>query len=268
MNSGVKCGVAGIGVFGPGMTSWTTARDVLAGRTSYAPTEAPVPPAALLPPAERRRATITTRLALTVAQEALTNAGADPTTVRTVFASSSGSADIIHEICAALAVSDFQISPTKFHNSVHNAASGYYSIAAGSMRSATSLCAYDGSVAAGLLEAAVHVVAENVPVLLVCFDVPYPFPLSHARPMEGTWASALLLTPATMHAPVSMSLDVSGAAAETTMTDATLEYARVHNPAARVLPLLAALARGEGKSEGEVVLRQQNDGALTVRVHA
>jgi hypothetical protein len=265
----MKCGITGVGLFGPGFASWQTAREILAGNAPYMPAEASVPPATLLPAAERRRATGTTRLALTVAQEALAMAGADPTMVATVFASSSGSADIIHDTCTMLAANDFQISPTKFHNSVHNAASGYYSIAAASMRAATSLCAYDGSVAAGLLEAATQLHAAQVhadpaPVLLVCFDMPYPFPLSLARPMQGAWASALLLTPHTSGAGTGISIELRGAAAETTLRDAALEHARLNNPSARVLPLLAAIALGGG----EVLLRQQNGSTLTVRVQA
>lgn len=264
----MKCTVLGVGVFGPGLICWPSARAVLRGEAVYAHCEPAVPPATLLPPAERRRATTTTRLALTAAQEALVLSGIDPTTVPVVFASSSGSADIIHDICAMLAADDYQISPTKFHNSVHNAASGYYSIAAGSHRGATSLCAYNGSAAAGLLETAVQVNDGGAPVLLVSFDAPYPFPLSVVRPMRDAWAIALLLgssTPASRVAQLSLTV-VHGATAESIVEEPVLEAARMRNPAARMLPLLAALARRDGRAAQTVDLRQQNGSALHVEV--
>ena len=43
------------------------------------------------------------------------------------------------------------ISPTQFHNSVHNAAAGYWHIAAGSAAPSLSVGGHDGAFAAGLL---------------------------------------------------------------------------------------------------------------------
>ena len=94
-----------------------------------------------------------------------------------------------------LAAGDYQISPTKFHNSVHNAASGYYSIAVASHSAVTSLCAFDGTATAALLETAVQAIAAHSPVLMVCYDLPYPFPLSEARPTVDAWSLALVLAP-------------------------------------------------------------------------
>ena len=36
---------------------------------------------------------------------------------------------VIHEICEALATDEREVSPTRFHNSVHNASAGYWGIA-------------------------------------------------------------------------------------------------------------------------------------------
>ena len=264
----MKCAVLGVGVFGPGLLSWQEARAVFRDEAAYAHLESILPPAALLPPAERRRAPPTTRLALTAAQDALAASGVDPKTVPVVFATSSGSGDVIHDICAMLAADDTQISPTKFHNSVHNAASGYYSIAAGSHRGATSLCAHDGSAVAGLLEAAVQVADGGETVLLVAFDAPYPFPLSAARPMSDSWAIGLLLGDRECASPLArLTFSVAdGTIAESTVAEPALEAARVHNPTARLLPLVAAIARRDGSTLQRIVLRQQNGGSLHVEV--
>ena len=66
--------------------------------------------------------------------------------------SSDGDGEIVHRLCTALASPAAEVSPTDFHNSVHNAATGYWSIGAHSSAPSTALCAYDGSFAAGLLE--------------------------------------------------------------------------------------------------------------------
>ncbi len=264
----ISCAVLGIGVFGPGLPDWPAAREVLSGSTAYVRTDSIVPPSELLPAAERRRATPSTRIALTAAQQALTHAKLDATTLPAVFGSSSGNPDIIHDICAMLAAGDYQISPTKFHNSVHNAASGYYSIAVASHRAVTSLCAFDGTAPAALLEAAVQALADQTPVLMVCYDLPYPFPLSAARPTIDAWALALALAPENFASAVAHLTLLDGAAdadndvADTALIDPTLDAMRIGNPTARLLPLLAALARPQ---PGEVVLRQGSGRALRVR---
>ncbi len=280
----IDCAVLGIGVFGPGLADWPAARAVLSGSAAYARTDNSALPSGLLPLAERRRATPSTRIALTAAQQALTHANLDAKTVPAVFGSSSGNPDIIHDICAMLATGDYQISPTKFHNSVHNAASGYYSIAVASHSAVTSLCAFDGTAPAALLEAAVQATADQTPVLMVCYDVPYPFPLSEARPTVDAWALSLVLAPpgfASAAAQLTLTdaaddvadtalADAADDVADTALADAALESARIGNPTARLLPLFEALAQPKSSAHwsahwSEVVLRQGNGRAMRVR---
>lgn len=256
----------GIGVFGPGFANWSEARQVLSGTAAYVRAGNAAPSSSLLPAAERRRATPSTRIALTAAQQALAHAGLAATNVPAVFGSSSGNPDIIHDICAMLAAGDYQISPTKFHNSVHNAASGYYSIAVASHRAVTSLCAFDGTAPAALLETAVQAIAAQTPVLMVCYDLPYPFPLSEARPTIDAWALGLVLAPAGFEPAIARLTFTDGSgqeAIDTALTDAALESIRLGNATARMLPLFAALAQ---PSASEIVLRQGNGRALRVAV--
>ena len=77
------------------------------------------------------------------------------------------------------------VSPTRFTNSVHNAAAGCWHIAVASRASSTSLCAFDGSFGAGLIEAATSVHLSGQPVLLVASDSPYPEPLNSVRPASS-----------------------------------------------------------------------------------
>jgi hypothetical protein len=237
--------VAGIGVWAPQLPSWEQCRGRLRGETVATEQEpAKLPPASWLPPAERRRATLGARIVSSVAQEALSQAGWDRSALPSVFASSSGSPEITDELCAMLAAGDTQISPTKFHNSVHNAAAGYYSIAVGCQAASISLGAFDGSAGSGLLEAAAQIADSGAPLLFVSFDLPYTGPLAEVRAVDRPWGIALALSPAAETAArARLSLQWEATAADATpCRDAALEHARLHNPTARLLPLLAALA--------------------------
>jgi hypothetical protein len=213
------------------MVGWPAAARVLSGESPFRPQPVPRPAVDLLPPAERRRCAASVAWALAVAQEA--TAGLPREDFSVVFASSDGDGDIVHRLCTALAVPAPQVSPTDFHNSVHNAATGYWSIGAHSNAPSTALCAYDASFGAGLLEAACQAAIEARRVLLIAVDLPYPPPLAAHRPVGHGFAAALALGPG---AGLELSLDDGAPGA------LPLE-AFAGNAAAAALPLLAALAR-------------------------
>ena len=206
---------------------------MLSSQQSFAPQPVARPSVSVLPPAERRRCALTVAWALAVAQEAAAQSGLPREHYQVVFASSDGDGDIQHRICSALATPAAQVSPTDFHNSVHNAAPGYWSIGAHSGAPSTALCAYDGSFAAGLLEAACQVNVDARPVLLITVDLPFPPPLAAHRPVKHGFAAALALAP--------------GAGLEVALEDGVPSAAPLAafegNAAAACLPLLAALAR-------------------------
>ena len=174
--------VLGIGIWGPGLLGWTKSLPVLQGRQDPAFEEAMPPPSALLSATERRRSGLSVRLALAVAQEASAMAGIPPGAVRSVFGTSNGDGPVVHAILETLAGPDRQVSPTQFHNSVHNAAAGYWSIGAGSQMPALCLGCHDATFAAALLKAAAEGQAEGSPVLLCVYDAPMPEPLAAGSP--------------------------------------------------------------------------------------
>jgi hypothetical protein len=239
--------IEGIGIAGPGLDDWSRARPVLSGLMAYEPAAFVPRPVTLLPPAERRRAGSAVRLAIGVASEALAHAGRDPTTMAMVFTSSGGDGDTVHEILCVLATEGREVSPTRFHNSVHNAPAGYWAVATGSCEPSTSLCAYDASFAAGLLDAAAQAQVDDRPVTLVAYDLPYPDPLQTVRPIVDLAGLALVLTPwPTDRSLARIGIMPGGPGIEPTpMLDLRLERLRAGNPAARGLPLLAAIARGQ-----------------------
>ena len=238
--------VEGVGLLGSGLCGWQASRAVLAGVEPHLHAPAVIPPSDMLPAAERRRIGVPVKLALAVGREAFVNAGRDAAATATVFTSSGGDGENVHQICETLASAEREVSPTRFHNSVHNAAAGYWGIATGSREPSTSLCCYDASFAAGLLEAAAQVTADRTAVALLAYDQRYPQPLHAARPIGDAFAVALVLVPQRTDRTFAV-LDISQVPADqspTRMTQASLETVRVSVPAGRSLPVLAALARG------------------------
>ncbi|MDO8990246.1 MAG: beta-ketoacyl synthase chain length factor [Sideroxyarcus sp.] len=257
--------VEGIGLLGPGLDGWLTGRAVLAGEAAYVAAPTNLRASDMLPAAERRRAGVPIKLALAVGQEAFLHAARETKSASTVFTSSGGDNDNVHAINNILATAPREVSPTRFHNSVHNAAAGYWCIAAGSHEPSTSLCAYDASFPAGLLESATQVTVDDAVVVLIAYDHPYPEPLNAVRPISAAFGTALILTPRqTEKSLASIEVEfVSGNAQETTMQDAGLEALRCGVPAARALPLLAALAGGK---EAQLSIAYFSDNHLSVRV--
>jgi hypothetical protein len=257
--------VDGIGLLGPGIGDWPAGARLLAGETAWvrAPTVLPAPEC--LPSAERRRTGTVVRLALAVGLEATARAGADPAALAAVFTSSGGDGQNCHEICQVLASAERHLSPTRFHNSVHNAAAGYWGIATGATPACNALCAYDASFAAGLLEALTQVAVEKTSVLLIAYDASYPEPLRRHRPIPDAFGVALVLAPAASAASQArLSASLTDAPADS-MAEAALDALRRSIPAARSLPLLAHLARRTG---GCVVLDYLDSRRLAVDVSA
>jgi len=264
----IAVAIRGIGFIAPGLADWPAARSVLAETAAYAGGTFDPPAPDGLPSAERRRASLSTRLAIAVAQQAVAQSGVDPATLASVFVSTDSDGGILHHICQALASPHPEISPTRFHNSVHNAASGYWTIAVQSNAPANLVTGTDEVFGAGLLEAAVQASVESRNVLLVAYDVPAPPPLLALHPVAAAGGLALLLAPdAAARDVATLRLEVmpAGKANVSKMPDATLEALRLANPVGRAIPLLAPIARGESRS---VVLDLNAENALRVQVDA
>jgi hypothetical protein len=243
--------VEGIGLLGPGLPNWEQGRQYLNGSLPYVAARCVLPMPMALPAAERRRAGAVIKASLAVGQEAVTASGLQANALASVFSSSSGDGVNCHEICSALASDDRLISPTRFHNSVHNASSGYWSISSAAMASASVLCAHDASFAAGLLEAMTQCVVDASPVLLVVYDTDYPEPLHNKRPIPDTMGVALVLSPRL------------GARSLARITLAEAGYLRQSIPVARALPLLQAIAKEQA---GPMVLGYLDEVQLALEV--
>ncbi len=231
-----------IGICGPGLSGWKDSQAIFTGTLPYQQSATEIAASDYLPAAERRRVGTAVKLALAAAKDALSSGHHDASQLLSVFSSSGGDGDNCHIICEALTSSDRLLSPTRFTNSVHNAPSGYWGIALKARPASTSLCAFDGSFSAGLLEAATQANQANAPVLLIAYDTPYPEPLRATRPIAHSMGVALVVSPKPTNATLASITISLGKAVPTRMTDPGLEALRINVPAARCLPLLRAIA--------------------------
>lgn len=253
----------GVGLCGPGLTGWEQACEVFTGRQPYLAAPTTLSAVDRLPPAERRRVGIPVKLSMAIGLEAAHHAGADLADLATVFSSTEADCDNTHAILETLASSDRALSPTRFHNSVHNAASGYWGIATGSMQPSSSLCAYDATFAAGLLEAATQARTSGKACLLMAYDTSFPQPLKSLRHIPAAMGVALVINPRqTPAARALLTLTLSDAPA-TQMPQDDMEHLRLSIPAARSLPLLAFLANAHN---GAVVLEYLDNLRLGINV--
>jgi hypothetical protein len=235
--------IEGVGLLGPGLTNWESSQAILSGQQPYQPQKAVIPPPELLPAAERRRCGAAIKLALATSLEAIAAAKLDAASLASVFSSSHGDGHNCHAICEMLASDDRQISPTRFHNSVHNAAAGYWSIATGAMATSSVLCAFDASFGAGLLEALTQVVVDDTRSVLMTGETEYPEPLHNVRPLPDALGIALVLAPQrSPQAIAQIKVAITNDAADR-LDDMALEALRLAIPAARGLPLLRAITQ-------------------------
>jgi hypothetical protein len=231
--------IEGIGFWANGLPNWSAAQ-AFQRDGSLAEGAARRPAPELLPPNERRRAPDTVALAIEVAQAACRAADCDPATLSSVFTSTHGDLAITDYMCSTLAENPLGISPTRFHNSVHNAAAGYWTIGNGCMAPATAISAYDASFAQGLIEAIAQLADDASRVLLVGYDAQSAGPLAPVSRSEGLLGGALVLGRGPRAGAISLdvTLQSGGARGEAGRLGELLGA----NAMAPMLPLFALLA--------------------------
>ena len=244
--------IEGIGFWTDGLPSWQSARAFVADGSL--PADAPRKPSPqLLAPNERRRAPETVAVALEVALAACTEAGRDPSHLPSVFASTHGDLAITDYMCSTLASEPRAISPTKFHNSVHNAAAGYWTIGNGCMQGTTAISAFDASFAQGLVEALAQLADGAEAVLLAGYDNAAVGPLETMSHSRGLLGAALVLS----HGAGDLRLRATLVDGEPPRPAGALARHAAGNSMAPMLPLFDALANGD-----DVVLLKAGPGRV------
>ncbi len=167
--------VLGQGLWAPGF------RDAVAWRGGVPDRDVTAPPADLLPPALRRRASALSRMVAEATAAAAAQSGSDLARVSIVLGSVFGEIAAAVEMIGSFREGEGMPSPTRFHNSVHNTAVGYASIATANRGLATAIAAGDDTAAMALLEAFGILDERGGEVLLVLADEAVPPPLASRR---------------------------------------------------------------------------------------
>lgn len=180
------------GVLAPGIGSLSELLALHRTGHSGATAGLELPSPKVLPANERRRASQVVRLALACAEQALQTSPFAVDTLRIVCASDEGTGEVCQQMLEALATTRL-VSPLLFHNSVHNAPSGYLSIGYQNRQSATSVSLGQESFASGLLCAASEACTSAQPVLLLAYDPPMTEPMRALLPVVHATASAWII---------------------------------------------------------------------------
>lgn len=207
------------------------------------------PDAALLEGPLRRRATPLTRMAVEVFQQAAEHAERGPTpkptpipktnTVSSVWATAYGEHTPAIKLLEMMQRGEGKLSPTHFHNSVHNTASGYASIATGNVAPSTTLTGGVELVASALFEACCLLESSGRDVALVVADEALQAPFDRAD-TRTPLAIAFLLSPRSERA-LGVLTKLRRASVAGVPCDGP--FGNLHISAA--LPLLEQIVRGE-----------------------
>jgi Beta-ketoacyl synthase, N-terminal domain len=248
-----KLDIVGIGTWSPFFGNWDEFRHgVETGKWQF---DIELQPD-LIPSRELRRAPQLVKMAVEVMSQACDMASATPDDVAAVFSSAMGDMQITDYMCRALAETPKLISPTKFHNSVHNAAPGYWSITTGAFSAGNAVSAFGYTSTMALLEASIQASEENLPVLVVTQEIAATRTLKDICPSEQPFAAGLLLAPpgSSTNAMFSMEFTVEDEPCQWPATSEELHQRLGSNTGAKLLPLLSNLA-----------LLNRNDAAVAMR---
>jgi len=148
-----------------------------------------------IPANERRRAPLIVRLAVEASWQATQKVGISPQDLKCVFVSGLGDTSLTDYMCSVLASDMKKLSPTKFHNSVHNAPAGYWTISTEVMGAANSVAGFEHSVAVTLMDAIIQCNYEKAPILIAFYDAPVAEPFKALLKNEHAFAAAIVIYP-------------------------------------------------------------------------
>lgn len=240
----IEFSIAGIGAWGSNFQNWQQLKQLLNGESlDEHGLKGPKPD--IIPANERRRAPLPVRLAVETSWQATQASVYDPKDLSCVFVSGLGDTQLTDYMCKVLAGENKALSPTKFHNSVHNAAAGYWTISTGCMQAANSVAGFDESVSLTLLEALIQADAEQRPMLMTFYDAPSSQILKKLLKNEQSFAVSMIVVPSSLtgnKADYSITVEPQACTWPEASWSDDLNNCYQTNPVARILPLLSVLA--------------------------
>lgn len=197
----------------------------------------------------RRRASPLTRISVEVFDQATTAAGIDPSAIPTIWATAHGEHGTAIKLLKMMLRGEGKVSPTHFHNSVHNTPSAYASIAGGNACASTTLTGGSELVASAILEAFCHLESGTPEIAVILADEPLHEPFDRDD-MQAALGIAFCFSAE----PANSTLRLSGLRRE------ALTRAKPHDRIGGLhvsagLPLLEQIVAGK---PGTVVLENEN----------
>jgi hypothetical protein len=254
-------------IYVTGLSLWTPGFASVEALASGARDESVIDCASAWVPARLLRgASRLTRMLGESAEKACAAGGADPKTVATIYGSDYGEIETMVILLDTIFRGDGQLSPMRFKNSVHNAASGLGSIGQGNQSFSTSLASGKRTFEASMIEAMALLDERGGTAVVACADDSLPEPL---RQLEGWEALAvgLCLTvdegAKTLATLTGLAPDHAESARATTFAGRAIEPRVAANAVAGALPLLDAVW---SKRAGRVSLAPGVSGAFAVDV--
>lgn len=238
----LKFSILGVGAWGLNFRNWAELSALLQGQ-SLVTEGVTAPKPEIIPANERRRAPLSVKLAVESSWQATQASGIDAADLSCVFVSGLGDTALTDYMCKTLAGENKALSPTKFHNSVHNAAAGYWTISTGCQRAANSIAGFQESGSLTLLEAIVQAHAQMRPQLLTFYDAPVSPVLQSILKNQHAFALSLVIQPWPAQQQPSADLSFNASVVQSACSwpelalDPQLQDCYQHNPAAKVLAL-------------------------------
>ena len=240
--------IAGLGVWSSTFSNW---KEFSIGVNTGVWQSGSVLQPAMIPAKERRRAPQSVKLAIEVMAQACETTSLDPAGTAAVFSSAMGDMQITDYLCRTLAKAPRTVSPTQFHNSVHNATTGYWSITSQSHAATNAISAYTYTAPMAFLEAAIQCLEDQTPVLLVTQEMAAPKLLHNTCPSKQPFSAAILLTSAgACPNPIaSVEFSVSKKTCGWPELPGDLREQLEGNFGAKLVPLLATIASNDRSGE-------------------
>lgn len=239
--------VLGVGAWGSSFRNWQELKSLLESKQENIHEEKGPKPE-VIPANERRRAPLPVKLAVETSWQAVQDSPFEAADLASVFVSGIGDTQLTDYMCKTLATEQKALSPTKFHNSVHNAAAGYWTISTNCMQAANSVAGFQQSVGLTLLEALIQSQSDEKPVLITFYDAPSSQVLLELLDNDTAFSASIVIAPSSLKLnkgeskKLSINLANNSLQPETWKSGvASLDHCFDVNPAAKILPVLALL---------------------------
>jgi len=194
-------------------------------------------------------------MAVEALEQATTHASRDPASIRTVWATAHGEHSPAIKLLEMMHRGEGKLSPALFHNSVHNTASGYASIATQNVQASTTLTGGRELVATALLEARCLLESSAGEVAVVLADEPLQPPFE--RPDARTPLAIALLLSRDPECALAVLAEMERVMFSP--VPAHQRFGRLHVSA--VLPLLERIVL---RQPGRVALELDSDGGASI----